>query len=312
MLGIVAATRSHLGVVGLAFQDEALGVVAVLDVGQAFLHRGLGLVVDDLRTGHVFAVFRVVGDRVVHVGDAAFVHQVDDQLQFVQALEVGHFRRITGFGQRFETGLDQFHGAAAQHGLLAEQVGFGFFPEGGFDHAGTAAAIGRSVGQGQIMGLAGRVLVHRDQVGNAAALEVLGAHGVARGLGGDHDDVEVGARHDLVVVDVEAVGKGQGRALLQVRLDFITVQLELELIRDQDHHHIGAVDCLGHVLDLEASVLGLLARGRSRTQADRHLDTGILQVVGVGMALRTVADDGDLALLDEGKIGVLVVINFHG
>jgi hypothetical protein len=31
----------------------------------------------------------------------------------------------------------------------------------------------------------------------------------------------------------------------------------------------------------------------------------------MGMALRTVTNDGDLLALDEGEIGVLVVINFH-
>ena len=36
---------------------------------------------------------------------------------------------------------------------------------------------------------------------------------MARALGRDHDDVEVGAGHDLPEVDVEAVGKGEGGAL---------------------------------------------------------------------------------------------------
>jgi hypothetical protein len=57
---------------------------------------------DDLRAGHVLAVLGVVGDRVVHVGDAAFVDQVDDQLELVQALEVGHLGRVAGLDQRLE------------------------------------------------------------------------------------------------------------------------------------------------------------------------------------------------------------------
>src|SRR5574340_1266969 len=121
--GVVATPGGHLGVVGLAFQDEALGIGAVLDVGQGFLHRGARLLVDDLDTGHVLAVFRIVGARVVHVGDAAFVHQVDDQLQLVQTLEVGHLGGVTRLDQGIKASLDQLHGAAAQHGLLAEQVG---------------------------------------------------------------------------------------------------------------------------------------------------------------------------------------------
>ena len=69
----------------------------------------------------------------------AFVHEVNDQLQFVQALEVGHFRRVASFNQGFKTGFNQFNGTAAQNGLFAEQVGFGLVLEGGFDDAGTTA-----------------------------------------------------------------------------------------------------------------------------------------------------------------------------
>src|SRR5690606_15404006 len=41
------------------------------------------------------------------------------------------------------------------------------------------------------------------------------------------------------------------------------------------------------------------------------LDARIGQVLGVGVALRAIADDGDLLALDQGEIGVLVVIDFH-
>jgi hypothetical protein len=112
--------------------------------------------VDDFRTSNVLTVFGIIGDRVVHVGDAAFVHQVDDQLQFVQALEVSHFRSVTGFHQCFEAHFHQFNGAAAQHGLFAEQIGFGFFAEVGFDDAALGAAVGCRVGQGDLLGVTGR------------------------------------------------------------------------------------------------------------------------------------------------------------
>ena len=95
---------------------------------------------DDARAGDVFAVFGGVGDRIVHVGDAAFVDEVDDQLHLVQAFEIGHLRRIAGLGQRLEAGPDQLAEAAAQHGLFAEQVRFAFLAESGLDDARAAAA----------------------------------------------------------------------------------------------------------------------------------------------------------------------------
>ena len=103
MLGILATLGMHACCTGLVFQDETLGVFTVLDVGKSLFHGGTGLIGNHARAGDVFAIFSVVGNRVVHVGNAAFVHEINDQLEFVQALEVGHFRGITGFDQGFET-----------------------------------------------------------------------------------------------------------------------------------------------------------------------------------------------------------------
>ncbi len=125
---------------------------------------------DDARAGDIFAILRGVGDGVVHVGDAAFIDQVDDQLHFVQAFEIGHFRGITGFDQGFEAAADQLDQAAAQHDLLAEQVGFAFFLEVGLDDAGAAAADGGGIGQAQVMGVAAGILMDGDQDGTPPPL----------------------------------------------------------------------------------------------------------------------------------------------
>ena len=63
-------------------------------------------------------------------------------------------------------------------------------------------------------------------------------------LGRDHDDVQVLAGLDLAEVDVEAVGEGQRRALLDVGGDLLAVEPGLVLVRGQDHDHIGAGDGL--------------------------------------------------------------------
>src|SRR3546814_10651631 len=47
-------------------------------------------------------LFRSVADRIAHVGDPAFIEQVDDQLGFVEAFEIGHFGSVSGLDQRFE------------------------------------------------------------------------------------------------------------------------------------------------------------------------------------------------------------------
>ena len=87
--------------------DPLLGERAVLDLGQQAAHRLLDVVVDDLRPGVVVAVLGGVADRVAHVRQAALVDEVDDQLELVQALEVGDLRLVAGLDQRVEPGLDQ-------------------------------------------------------------------------------------------------------------------------------------------------------------------------------------------------------------
>jgi hypothetical protein len=64
-------------------------------------------------------------------------------------------------------------------------------------------------------------------------------------------------------------------------------------------------------LTVRPAFLALSHEAAALAQADGHLDAGVVQVEGVGVALRAVADDGDLLALDEGEVGVLVVIDLH-
>ena len=62
-------------------------------------------------------------------------------------------------------------------------------------------------------------------------------------------------------------------------------------------------------ITLQPGCLGLGLRRRALAQADAHVDAGVLQVQRVGMALRAVADDGDLAAADDRAVGVLLVVH---
>ena len=104
----------------LVFKEEVLSVRTVLNVAQSFSHRCASLVGNNLWTGDVAAELSVVRDGVVHICQAAFVDQVNDQLHFMAAFEVSHFRSVAGFNQGFEAHLDQFGNAAAQNALIAQ------------------------------------------------------------------------------------------------------------------------------------------------------------------------------------------------
>ena len=96
-------------------------------------------------------------------------------------------------------------------------------------------------------------------------------------------------------------------------LDVLLVHRLLLGVGQEHHHQIGLgrgpVD-RGHP---ETRTLGLRLRRRPLAQADAHVDARLLEVERVGVTLRPVADDRDLAPGDERGVGVLLVVDHsHG
>ena len=217
----------------------------------------------------------------------------------MQALEVGHLRRISRLDQCLESSLDQLDAPAAQHSLLAEEVGFGLFLERCLDHAGARAAYRGGVRQRKIARLAACILMDRDQHRRPSALHVRRTHRVSRRLGRDHHHVDVVARLNLAVVDIEAVREGERRALANVRLDLVAVDRGDMLVGHQHHHEVGALDSFGDFSDLEAGFFRLVPRSPSLAQADGDLDPRVVEVLRMRVTLRAITDDGHLLALDE-------------
>ena len=170
MLGGHATTRQNAGSTSTILKDEVLGILTRLNARQHLAHGVLGVLGDDLRTRDVLAILGIVRNRIIHIADTAFVHQVDDQLQFMQTFEVSHLRRITRLDQHLVAFFHQLDTATTQHALLAEKIGLGFFLERGLDNAGLAATNCRSVRHRQSTRLARGVLMHSDQTRHSAAL----------------------------------------------------------------------------------------------------------------------------------------------
>ena len=135
---------------------------------------------------------------------------------------------------------------------------------------------------------------------------------MAGALRRDHQHVEVGARLDQVEVDVEAVGEHQRRALLHVLGEVVVIDVALQFVGREHHHHVGPFGGFRHFHDLELLAFGLFDAGRALAQRDRDLlHARIAQVERVGMALAAVADNGDLLALDQVQVGVAIVVNTH-
>ena len=206
------------------------------------------------------AVLGRVGDGVPHAGDALLVHEVDDELELVEALEVGRLGLVAGVDQGLEAGLDERGETAAQHDLLAEEVGLGLLVEGGVEDPGPGGAEGVGVGEGQVVGLARGVLGHRDQRRDPAALGVGAADQVAGALGGDHGHVDARGRGDLAEADVEAVGEEEGVAVAQVGGDLGVVDATCSVSGRRIMMRSASAAASATDSDPQAGLLGLLAR----------------------------------------------------
>src|SRR5690349_1641589 len=170
---VVLALFAHAGEVlaaGAVLGNPLAGELARLDLTEDLLHRRAGLLADHALAARHVAVLGGVGDRVAHPLDPLLVHQVGDQLELVEALEVGEARVVTGLYQRLEASPHQLAGAAAEDGLLAEEVGLALVLEARLDDRRAAAADRRGVGEDEAVGGAGRVLAY------ASAIEIGRAH----------------------------------------------------------------------------------------------------------------------------------------
>ena len=294
----------------LVLRDPAAGEGAVLDVGQHRPHALLGLLMwDNPGPRDILAELGGIGDRVVHGGDSALVDQVHNELHLMDALEVGVLRLIARLHQHLKAAAHQVHHTTAQHGLLAEQVGLRFVVEGGLHHARPGAADTGDVGQSQRPGPAGGILLHRHQAGHAFAIDVGGAHSMARPLGGGHKHIHPGRGDDLLVTDVEAVGKGQGLSLSHIGSDVLLVDVRLHLVVDKHHDDVRPLGCLGDRLDSQARRLCFCPALGALPQTHAYIAARVLQVESMGMALGAVADDGDLPPIQVAQVAVLLIVH---
>src|SRR5690606_23548314 len=125
---------------GLVLGDPLRCELAALYLAEDLPHFLPGLLGYDPLAGHIVAVFGRIADGVPHVREPALVDEVNDQLHFMDALEICDLRLVTGLDECFEPCLHQFRDPAAEHCLLSEKVSLGLFPEGGLKYAGPSGA----------------------------------------------------------------------------------------------------------------------------------------------------------------------------
>src|SRR5262249_49213707 len=213
--------------------------------------------------------------------------------------------------QRLVAGADQLREPAAEDRLLPEEIGLGLLLDARLEHGRAGAADGLGVREPDLPRVAHRVLVDREQAGHATALLVLAAHEMSGALRRDHEDVHVGGRDDLLVVDVEAVAEGEVVDLGQPWGDVGLESVAARPVRHQDHHDVGFLRRRRRVDDAQPLALRLRAGGAVAAEPHAHVAAAVAQVERMGVPLASVADDGDLLALERLEARVLVVIDVH-
>src|SRR5690606_25931893 len=113
------------------------------------------------------------------LGDATLPHEVDDELELVEHLEVGDLGLVASLDEGLEAVLHELRGTTTENGLLTEQVGLGLLGEGRLDDAGARTTDSLRVGERGVPSGTRCILLDGDDVWDATASDELAAHRVA-------------------------------------------------------------------------------------------------------------------------------------
>src|SRR6185436_18557077 len=202
--------------VRLVLQHPLFGKLALLDFTQDLLHLLLRLLCHYPRTTGNITVFGRRTDRISHVGNTTLVNQIYDQFYLMQALEIGHLRRIAGFHERLVAGLNKGREPSTEHNLFPEEIGFGFFTKVCFDHTGPPPPDRTGIGKAHLLGCSARVLMDREQARYPTALRIFRSNEMAGPFRSDHEHIDRRRGYDLSKVNIKAVAKGKIGSWLQI------------------------------------------------------------------------------------------------
>lgn len=96
----------------------------------------------------------------------------------------------------------------------------------------------------------------------------------------------------------------------EVGLDVLLVHIGLLLIVDEDHDDVGRFGRFGGGCHLQAGGFRFGPALGAVIQADDDVDAAVVQVQGVGVPLRAVADDRDGLVLEDAEVAVVLVVDF--
>ncbi len=153
------------------------------------------------------------------------------------------------------------------------------------------------------------VLVNGYEGRHAGAALKFPANEVAGAFRCDHDDVDIGRRHYLVIVNIEAVRKNEGFALLQSALDLALVKFSLKVVLGKYLYNVGVSGRLCGAHRLEAVFYGKLVIRCPFKLGNDDIYTAVAQILRLGVSLAPITNYSDLAVFKNFKIRIFVVID---
>ena len=216
--------------------------------------------------------------------------------------------------------------AAAEHHLLAEQIGDGLLFQRALDRPGPGAADRLGIGQGQGERSApertsSAVRRALRSPGAATAIdtarrgrEVLRTHEAPGPVRRHQHGRDALGQLDPAEIKIEAVRRDQHVARRQGSHESRCETLGLALVGHQQRDDVALPGRLGGGDRLEAVSHRALVARRAGQLGDDHAAAAIAKVLRLGVALRAVAQDGDRLSAQQGQVGVVVVVDFgrHG
>ena len=128
-------------------------------------------------------------------------------------------------------------------------------------------------------------------------------------LGSDHDDINIGRRNDGFEMNAEAVREAENFTRMQIGLDVLVVKFGLGLVGRENVDPVGALGGLIGGDDDHAVGLGLLRALAVGIEADDDFVSAVAEILGLGVSLAAVAEDGDGFALQCLGLGVAFVKN---
>src|SRR6185312_9901230 len=114
---------------------------------------------------------------------------------------------------------------------------------------------------------------------------------MTRALGRDHHDIDIRGRNDGFEMNAEAVGKAKNFTLGETRFNGRLVEFRLSFIRGKNLDPVGFFSRFGGSENGEPIRLRLFGTGSGRVEADNDVIAAVAQVLRLGMALASVAEN---------------------